>query len=67
MQATLHNPIGVKSCAPITDSRPLGRCLIGNRALQELISMELTQAGFEVVPEENATDRTVHLPMDHWT
>lgn len=28
--------------------------------------MELTQAGFEIVSLENATERTVHLPMDHW-
>ncbi|MFK7911490.1 MAG: hypothetical protein AB8F34_12960 [Akkermansiaceae bacterium] len=66
MQATLHDPVSTKCCVPITSSRALGECLIGNRELQKLIAMELTQVGFEVIPIEEATDRTVHLPMDHW-
>lgn len=66
MQATLHNPVSTKCCAPITQSRSLGECLIANRELRDLIRMELTQAGFEVIPQDQANDRTVHLPMDHW-
>lgn len=66
MQATLHDPVSTRCCAPITDRRTLGECLVGNRELRELIAMELTQVGFEVVPREAATERTVHLPMDHW-
>lgn len=66
MQATLHESINAKSCSPLTDNRPLGDCLVANHTLRELISVELQQVGFDVVPNEQATDRTVHLPLDHW-
>lgn len=66
MQATLHDPVSTKCCAPITQNRPLGKCLVGNHELEELIAMELTQAGFDVIPHDQATNRTVHLPLDHW-
>ncbi len=66
MQATLHQPVNATSCAPITQSRNLGDCLIANRSLHELISSDLRQAGFDLVSNECATERTVHLPLDHW-
>jgi len=66
MQATLHNPINSKSCAPITHGRSLGDCLVANHRLKELLTNELSQSGFDIVSNEKATDRTVHLPMDHW-
>ena len=66
MQATLHDPINSQCCAPITNGRGLGDCLVANHKLRDLIATELTQAGFEVVPSSKATERTVHLPVDHW-
>ncbi|MBT8044301.1 MAG: hypothetical protein KJO79_05060, partial [Verrucomicrobiae bacterium] len=33
---------------------------------KELITTELSQAGFDMVANDKATDRTVHLPVDHW-
>jgi acetyltransferase-like isoleucine patch superfamily enzyme len=66
MQATLHNPFNTKSCVPLTQSRRLGDCLVANHTLQELITSDLQQAGFDIIPNEMATERTVHLPLDHW-
>ncbi|BDS08437.1 hypothetical protein NT6N_34770 [Oceaniferula spumae] len=66
MQATLHNPQETKTCAPVTDGRKLGNCLIANHKLKDLISNELRAVGFDVIPNEMATPRTVHLPVDHW-
>jgi acetyltransferase-like isoleucine patch superfamily enzyme len=66
MQATLHHPINASNCAPITHGRLLGDCLVANHKLKELITTELSQAGFDMVPNARATVRTVHLPMDHW-
>ncbi|MEJ6572927.1 MAG: hypothetical protein QNL01_07055 [Akkermansiaceae bacterium] len=66
MQATLHDPINTQNCAPLTHGRQLGDCLVGNHKLSELITNELMQAGFDMVPNDRATDRTLHLPVDHW-
>lgn len=66
MQATLHNPINSKNGAPITHGRCLGDCLVANHKLKELLTNELSQSGFDMVSNEMATERTVHLPMDHW-
>ena len=66
MQATLHDPISTSNCAPLTHGRALGDCLVANHRLKELITTELSQAGFDMVPNARATERTVHLPMDHW-
>ncbi len=66
MQATLHDPINTSNCAPLTHGRALGDCLVANHRLKELITTELSQAGFDMVPNAKATERTVHLPMDHW-
>ncbi|MCP5538070.1 MAG: hypothetical protein H7A51_17785 [Akkermansiaceae bacterium] len=66
MQATLHDPLSTQCCAPITHGRQLGDCLIANHKLTELIKNELMQAGFDIVANDKATDRTLHLPVDHW-
>ncbi len=66
MQATLHEPTNSQCCAPLTHGRKLGDCLVANHKLKELIATELTQAGFDMVPNDKATERTVHLPVDHW-
>jgi len=66
MQATLHDPFNTKSCAPLTQSRKLADCLVANHPLKDLISTDLRQAGFDIIPNDAATDRTVHLPLDHW-
>lgn len=66
MQATLHDPINSQSCAPLTSSRKLGDCLVANHTLKELISTDLRQAGFDIIPNDRATNMTVHLPLDHW-
>lgn len=66
MQATLHDPISTQCCAPITIGRQLGDCLVANRKLTNLITAELVQAGFDVIPNKMATERTLHLPVDHW-
>jgi acetyltransferase-like isoleucine patch superfamily enzyme len=39
---------------------------VANHKLKELITNELMQAGFDMVPNNMASDRTVHLPVDHW-
>lgn len=66
MQVTLHEPVNTQQCAPLTNGRSLGDCLVANHKLRALITTELTQAGFEVIPNTKATERTVHLPLDHW-
>jgi len=66
MQATLHHPQDSKTCAPVTDRRRLGDCLIANHKLKDLIATELRAVGFDVIPNELANARTVHIPVDHW-
>lgn len=66
MQATLYHPRHVTSCSPLTDTRKLGDCLIANRKLKDLLATELRAVGFDVIPNEMATARTVHLPVNHW-
>ena len=66
MQATLHDPQDSRNCAPLTNGRGLGDCLVANHKLRALIATELEQAGFEVIPSSKAGSNTVHLPVDHW-
>ncbi len=66
MQVTLHEPDVSQDCAPLTDGRGLSDCLVANHKLKELMTTELRQAGFEVVPNSKANAQTVHLPVDHW-
>ena len=65
MQAALHDPVTTKCCAPLTQYRSLGECLVGNRRIQSLIKDDLRAAGFEIVASEDATEDTLHLPVDH--
>ncbi|NWK54563.1 hypothetical protein HW115_03000 [Verrucomicrobiaceae bacterium N1E253] len=39
---------------------------MANHPLKELIATDLLQAGFDLVPNDQATPMTVHLPLDHW-
>ncbi|MGB0775111.1 MAG: hypothetical protein ACPG32_03875 [Akkermansiaceae bacterium] len=66
MQITIHDPLDAKDCAPITTVRALSECLVANHTLKELVSNELTQVGFHIVPQDQAGPNTVHLPLDHW-
>lgn len=66
MQATLHEPFNTNSCHPLTQTRKLGDCLVANHTLRELMTQELQQAGFDILPNHLAGEHTVHLPLDHW-
>lgn len=66
MQATLLPPRNTVLCAPITAGRDLGSCLIANVTMVELISAELTRAGFQMVPQNQACERTIRIPIERW-
>lgn len=66
MQATLLPPRSAALCAPITSNRSLGDCLIANVPMKELLTAELVRAGMQMVEPENATDRTLRVPIDNW-
>lgn len=66
MKATLLPPKNPALCSPITSNRELGSCLIANIPMRDLLSTELTRAGFELVPPNVACDRTVRIPIDTW-
>lgn len=66
MKATLLPPKNPALCAPITSNRDLGTCLIANVPMIDLLSTELTRAGFELVPPDSACARTVRIPIDNW-
>ena len=66
MQITLHHPLSSIDCSPVTDGRKLGNCLVANRSLKDLITAEISAAGFDVIPNDLANERTVHLPLNHW-
>ncbi len=53
-------------CAPITANRKLATCLIANIPMIDLLSAELTRAGFQLVENENAGPRTIRIPIDTW-
>lgn len=53
-------------CAPLTSNRGLGECLIANLPMRQLLTMELTRAGFEVIPIDEIEPRTIRLPIDCW-
>ncbi|QTN30879.1 hypothetical protein HZ994_00570 [Akkermansiaceae bacterium] len=66
MQASLlpaRNPV---FCAPITANRDLGACLIANVPMKDLLSAELVRAGFQLVEPEDASTRTLRVPIDTW-
>lgn len=66
MQATIRSPRNPTLCAPLTSGRSIADCLVANIPLHDLIETEMRRASFEIVPKSEATERTVHLPLDHW-
>jgi UDP-N-acetylglucosamine diphosphorylase / glucose-1-phosphate thymidylyltransferase / UDP-N-acetylgalactosamine diphosphorylase / glucosamine-1-phosphate N-acetyltransferase / galactosamine-1-phosphate N-acetyltransferase len=67
MQATLLPPRNPEFCAPITSNRDLGSCLIANMPMRELISAELSRSGMQMISPERSCERTLRIPLDHWT
>ncbi len=53
-------------CAPITAGRDLASCLIANVPMIDLLSAELTRAGFQLVENDDAGERTLMIPIDTW-
>lgn len=66
MQATILPPRNPALCAPITSNRELGACLIANLPMKELLSVDLMRAGFQLVEPDQATARTLRIPIDNW-
>jgi UDP-3-O-[3-hydroxymyristoyl] glucosamine N-acyltransferase len=66
MKATLLPPKNPALCSPITANRELGSCLIANIPMRDLLSTELTRAGFELVAPTVACERTIRIPIDTW-
>lgn len=66
MQATLLPPKNSVMCAPITAGRDLASCLIANVPMIDLLSAELTRAGFQLVDNSDAGSRTLMIPIDTW-
>lgn len=66
MQATLLPPRNPALCAPITSNRELGACLIANVPMRELLEADLVRAGFQLVEESVACERTLRIPLDNW-
>ncbi len=66
MQATLLPPRQPHLCAPLTSNRDLGSCLVANIPLRELLATELNRAGFQLVEPNEATERTLRIPIDNW-
>lgn len=66
MQAVIRSPRKPALCAPLTIGRTIGDCLVANIPLRELIETEMRRASFEIVSKSDATERAVHLPLDHW-
>jgi len=66
MQATLLPPNNSVLCAPITANRELAACLIANVPMVDLLSAELTRAGFQLVTNQEAGPRTLRIPIDTW-
>lgn len=66
MQATLLPPRNTVLCAPLTARRDLASCLIANVPMADLISAELTRAGFQMVENSEACVRTIRIPIERW-
>ena len=66
MQATLLPPRNTVLCAPLTAQRDLGACLIANVPMVDLITAELSRAGFQMVEPLEATERTIRIPIERW-
>lgn len=66
MKATLLPPKNPALCTPLTANRELGSCLIANIPMRDLLSTELTRAGFELVATNQACPKTLRIPIDTW-
>jgi UDP-N-acetylglucosamine diphosphorylase / glucose-1-phosphate thymidylyltransferase / UDP-N-acetylgalactosamine diphosphorylase / glucosamine-1-phosphate N-acetyltransferase / galactosamine-1-phosphate N-acetyltransferase len=66
MKATFLPPRNPSLCAPLTSNRELSACLIANVPMKDLISAELTRAGFQLVDPAEACERTLRIPLDNW-
>ena len=66
MKAVLLDPGNPIECQPLTSTRSLFDCLVGNRPLGEWIIQHLDECGFDRVPAEQADDRTVWIAGDGW-
>ena len=66
MQATLLPPKHSVFCSPVTANRELAECLIANVPMIELLSAELTRAGFQILDHSEAGVRTLRIPIDTW-
>lgn len=66
MQVTLLSPRNSVLCAPITANRNLADCLIANLPMIDLLATELTRAGFQLVEEGDAGERSIRIPIDTW-
>lgn len=66
MQATLLPPRNPALCAPLTQNRELGSCLIANVPMRDLLATELSRAGFQLVDPSEACERTIRIPLDNW-
>lgn len=67
MQVTILPPHKSVLCAPITANRGLSACLIANVPMIDLLSAELTRAGFQLVDNDDAGPRTIRVPVDTWS
>lgn len=67
MQVTILPPHNSVLCAPVTANRELSACLIANVPMIDLLSAELTRAGFQLVENGDATPRTIRIPVDTWS
>lgn len=66
MQACLLPPRNPALCTPLTANRQLADCLIANVPIRDLITTELTRAGFQLVSPNEACERTLRVPIDNW-
>lgn len=66
MQATILPPRNPAFCAPITTNRDLGSCLIANLPMRDLLTADLSRAGFQLVDRKQAGPRTLRIPIDNW-
>ncbi len=66
MQATLIPPKHSVFCSPVTVNRELAQCLIANVPMIDLLSAELTRAGFQILDHSEVGVRTLRIPIDTW-
>ncbi|MEI7880868.1 MAG: hypothetical protein WCI95_08340 [bacterium] len=64
MRAVILDAESPETCFPLTSTRLLSACLVGNRLLGELQQEALMDAGFEIA--NNSDDRTLFIRGDTW-